>query len=251
MMPFFTALVALLAGIATTFIAHTALPTEKRVYSSKMIFNGSPFVDPKSIQGSGIITTVTYNTNLFLFTAHKVVMDIPGNLIIQQGKYPALSIETDDNIQDCISAYIKDEAITLFLQSPPFVAHVLTARLTLPRITAVAIEGMGGIHLQGALKTDTLSISHIGVKPFTADSINTKSLDIFSATTENITIDQLQTESLTAKIAGTGNVTIRQGSTKTHRIEAITEHFHAPNFCDARGNIIVCPCIQCVRKNNS
>jgi len=138
------------------------------------------------ISGSGQMSREIRAVNDF----DAVVLNGSGELTIEQGSSPSLTVEAEDNIISYVESTIEGRTLTLGLRADSWSHSIFTTRptrytLIVRDLTNVTVNGSGGAHI-GAVRTPFMTVNVNGSGP--------------------VVVESLSASRLTATITGSGSV---------------------------------------------
>ncbi|HVH41612.1 MAG TPA: DUF2807 domain-containing protein [Labilithrix sp.] len=145
------------------------------------------------ISGNGSITVTKRSASGFV----KIDSKLDGDIVIKEGKWFSVHVETDANVQGSIKAEVDDGVLVIEGQGE-FCANKLQVVVTLPMFRSITVEGSGKIDIdKTGLPTD---------------------VDLFLKGSGSITFDG-KALALNTSIEGSGTITLASGSAVSTNVE--------------------------------
>jgi hypothetical protein len=156
----------------------------------------------EKVEGSG--TSATEDRKVGDVT--EVELSGIGNLVINQGEMPSLSVTADDNILPHIVTETHGNKLTLYTESG-FNLHPktpITYTLTVPKLAKVGISGAGNVKTEKFVG-DALTVKLSGAGNAILNGVDCRTLTLGLSGAGNATMSGT-VEAVTAKVSGAGEI---------------------------------------------
>jgi len=191
---------AALAALLLVAIA-LAAPAQAGKHSSITIGDGPV------ITGSGHIVSQSRQTGSFDAVQTKGAVDLD----IAIGPQTAVIVEMDDNLQDLMRTEVQGRTLVIDSKGSWTADHDLHVRITVPALSALAMEGSGGAMLKG-LNGGDLALRIAGSGDIDASG-HVASLGVLLNGSGDARLGTLQADTAKVRINGSGDVTVNAAQT--------------------------------------
>lgn len=154
------------------------------------------------VQGSGTAKTEVRTVPAF----NAVDISGPFDADIATGAEPRVEITGDDNIVPLITSDVRGDRLEIGTRKNVRASVRLMARITAPRLIAVALTGSGDIVVHG-VQADHLAVQLTGAGTIRIDG-TARELEVELTGSGNVTLDALAAERVHVTLSGSGDVAV-------------------------------------------
>ena len=171
---------------------------------------------PNTTRGSGNIVTKSYEVNDF----DQVELNTIGEVRIEQGNSPSLTIETDDNILPLLEVKVEGGNLTLGVKNDANIkpSKEIIFHIVVKTLSALTTNSSGDFYA-GHIEGSTLEIFVNGSGSVSLKDVNVKDILITSNGSGNVRVDTIDADSIRTALLASGNVQLA-GVAISHNVES-------------------------------
>ncbi len=166
------------------------------------------------LSGSGKI--VSSNRPVSGFT--RLVLDVPGDLILTQGDKESLSIEGDDNLLEHIKSEVDGGELHIYLAPEDGMiepSKTIRYHLSVKNLEQVTLNGSGKI-MAASFKSEQFAVNVNGSGEITFGSLQATNLSLGMNGSGNVNVTNLSADDVQATVSGSGEYLLEGKATRQH-----------------------------------